>query len=166
MNEFARNVNAAIVLVIAGVLFGSIFVEFYMGVKPCPLCFLQKLAMIGFAASELLNLKFGVRTEHYALSYLSALFGSAVSISQILLHICPNPDMYPPMVVFGLGLYTWAFIVFVCAILANSILLFLYKPQVRMKRPAKLGTFPMIAFILISLITLANIFDAVYDLLI
>ena len=93
---------------------------------------------------------------HYALSYFSAVLGAAVSIRQILLHICPGSPKFG-LPVFGLGLYTWAFIVFVCAILGVTLLLFFYKPKETTEQPKKVGKTCIAAFIVIGLITLGNL---------
>ena len=41
---------------------------------PCPLCLLQRLGLLGIAFGTLLNLRYGTRVIHYALSCLSAIF--------------------------------------------------------------------------------------------
>ena len=156
MNEFARYMNALSILILSGVLIGAFVIEYGYHENPCPLCFLQRLFMIGVASGELLNLKFGIRMRHYAISFFSAVLGAGVSIRQITVHICPGePSFGSP--IFGLSLYTWAFLVFVCSILGMSLLLFFYSPKEN-ATPRKMGWFPVFAFGLIFLITLANIY--------
>jgi len=99
-------------------LIGAYWIQFGHGEFPCPLCLLQRLAMFGIALGAMLNLRFGVRTSHYAISLLSAMFGAAVSTRQILLHIVPGnpngPGFGSPFL--GLYLYTWALIIFLITI--------------------------------------------------
>ena len=93
---------------------------------------------------------------HYWLSYLSALVGAAASIQQIMLHICPGSEPYG-VLLFGLSTYVWAFIVFSCAILGMSLLLFFYKPVERIEGPRRLAGFGGIAFALALAVTVINI---------
>lgn len=155
MNEFSREINALIVYILSGVLIASMFIEFAYHQKPCPLCLLQRLGMIGVASGELLNIRFGVRIRHYALSYLSVAVGIFVSIWHILLHLCPGTSK-AAITIFGHSMYVWAFIVFTCAFLGITFLLFFYKPQKQLEIPRRIGLFPIGAFILITLITLVN----------
>lgn len=158
MTEFARYVNALVIYILSGVLLGAYYIEYLWHEDPCPLCFLQRLGMIGVAVGELLNVRFGIRVRHYALSFFSAILGISVSIRQITLHICPGfPKFGEP--VFGLDLYTWAFIVFACVILGNSLLLCFYNPWKTPIVPKEMNWFFRISFILIFLITLGNIFS-------
>jgi len=157
MNEFSREINALIVCILSGVLLSAMFVEFYYRQAPCPLCLIQRLGMIGIASGELLNLRFGIRMRHYALSYLSMVIGIGASIQHIILHICPGGKPVG-FTVFGFSLYVWSFIVFVCAFLGMTLLLFCYKPKKKLEIPKKIGVFPLFAFILIALITFVNIF--------
>lgn len=165
MNEFSREINALIVYILSGVLLASMFIEFYHNQKPCPLCLLQRLGMIGVASGELLNIRFGIRMHHYALSYLSVAVGIFVSIWHILLHICPGASK-AAVTVFGHSLYFWAFNVFTSAFLGITFLLFFYRPQKKLEIPKKIGLFPIGAFVLITLITLANFVMLTYRTLI
>ena len=73
---------------------------------PCPLCLLQRIAFTMMAAGLIYNLGFGPRARGYGLILLAAIFGGAVSIRQILLHIAPGDPGYGAPV-FGLHDYTW-----------------------------------------------------------
>lgn len=160
MKDFVRISNALLIFVLMGVITAAFYQEFTGEGSPCPLCLLQRLGMIGVATGIFMNLRFGIQTQHYALSLLSAGIGGAVSTRQILLHICPGFPVfgYP---VLGYGLYTWAFIVFCCSAIAIVILLFLYKPDQSKKE--RLNWLDQLAFFSIFLITLANIALTVYQ---
>jgi uncharacterized BrkB/YihY/UPF0761 family membrane protein len=101
-----------------------------------------------------MHLRFGVQMRFYAFSLLSALFGGAISLRQISLHICPEFPVfgYP---VFGLSLYTWAFITFVCCLFVIIVLLFSYAPEEA--APMKLNALEKLAFFAVILLTVANI---------
>ena len=91
---------------------------------PCPLCLLQRFALLGVALGPILNIRFHTRPRHYAISLFSALFGISVASRQILLHITPStPTFGSP--VLGLHLYTWSFILFSIIIFLLAIIFFL-----------------------------------------
>ena len=63
--------------------------------------------MIGFGF--LMNLVFGLRPRHYALSGIAALFTAMISLRQMFLHIVPGTGSYGGTI-FGWHLYTWTFV--------------------------------------------------------
>jgi disulfide bond formation protein DsbB len=89
---------------------------------PCPLCLLQRVQFAMLAIGPILNIRFGPRPAHYAISLLAACVGAAVAIRQILLHITPGDPGYGSAF-FGYHYYTWAFIVFATAIVLIGIIL-------------------------------------------
>ncbi|WP_059359475.1 disulfide bond formation protein B [Parachlamydia acanthamoebae] len=156
MQIWERGLNALVVLILCGVLLSAYFVQFFWHEEPCPLCLLQRLGMISVAAGLLLNLFFGVRMSHYALSLLSCLFGGFVALRQISLHVCPGFSTFG-LPVLGLSLYTWSFIVFACAVCAISLILFLYRPDKSEQVPLNQEWFSKFALGLTLAISLANI---------
>jgi disulfide bond formation protein DsbB len=121
----ARNLNAAGAIGISLVLLGAYGVQFILWEFPCPLCLLQRLGMLGAAFGMMLNLRFGIKPSHYGISIISAVFGASVSMRQIQLHIVPvegQPTGYGSAI-FGLHLYTWAFLVIAATILILSIIM-------------------------------------------
>ena len=52
--------------------------------------------MIGLAVGPTMNLLWGIRARHYAISILAAFAGGAGSVRQILLHIQPDDPGYGP----------------------------------------------------------------------
>lgn len=117
--------NALFIFVLCFVLLSAYFYQFSQQEDPCPLCLLQRLGMIGIIVALLMNLRFGIKVEHYGLAILSALVGRLVSLRQIGLHVCLQfPTFGVP--VFGYDLYVWALIVFTCSTFACAVLLILY----------------------------------------
>lgn len=151
-----RNLNALLVIIISGVLLGGFGVQILWHEQPCPLCMLQRLAMIGVATSALLNVWFGVRMSHYALGLLFCLMGGSVALRQISLHVCPGFPSYG-LPVLGLSLYTWSFFVFVCSVLAIAVLLFLYDPERSKKESPTINLWEKTASVLLFAIALGNI---------
>ncbi|MEM8564500.1 MAG: disulfide bond formation protein B [Pseudomonadota bacterium] len=111
-----RMVNSAGLLAIAVLQVSALVVQLGMGELPCTLCLLQRLAFFGVGLGLMLNVLYGIKTRHYAIIGAMAVFGAAISIRQILLHILPSdPGFSIP--VDGFHFYTWAFIFFVCILL-------------------------------------------------
>jgi len=121
--QIARVINILALFALIGVLAGSLHLQFGVGEQPCPLCLVQRSAMIGLAVGPLMNLLWGMKPAHYALSILAAVVGGAASTRQILLHIAtPGDPGYGPEFA-GLHLYTWAFVTFVVAVVGCALLL-------------------------------------------
>jgi disulfide bond formation protein DsbB len=80
--------------------------QFLFDELPCPLCQLQRVAIVLCGFGFVLNLRLGPHPAHYGLVLIAALFGLAVSGRQVLLHIVPGSGSYGSAV-FGLHLYSW-----------------------------------------------------------
>jgi disulfide bond formation protein DsbB len=120
----AETMNVVALYAIAGVLIVAFGMQFAFHELPCPLCLLQRAFFCALAVGPILNLRYGPRASHYALSIITAMIGAAVSMRQILLHILPGDPGYGSEV-FGYHYYTWAFLIFAAAIaLASLMLLF------------------------------------------
>lgn len=118
-----RLINIVALVGLLGVLTGSLDLQILVGEQPCPLCLLQRSGMIGLAVGPVMNLLWGMRPAHYAVSILAALTGGAASTRQILLHIAtPGDPGYGPAVA-GFHLYTWAFITFAIGAAGCAVLL-------------------------------------------
>lgn len=124
----AATLNA---LVLTLVLAAALAVQLILGELPCPLCMLQRIAIMLCALGPLFLL---ARNQRAALSHrdlaigcgmalCGALVGAAISTRQVLLHILPGDPGYGGTV-FGMHLYTACLIVFVCQILACACMLF------------------------------------------
>lgn len=156
MFKSEKNWNALIVVILASVLLGAFGVQIFKNEEPCPLCLLQRLAMIGVATGLLMNIKFGVQKRHYGLCLLSSLTGGFVAARQWFLHICPGaPTFGTPF--WGLNLYTWSFIVFVCTVSAIALLLICFN-QNEEKKHVPINGWAFFTFVYIFLIAFANIF--------
>lgn len=155
MNSTQRNLNALLILILSGVLISAFGVQFIYREQPCPLCMLQRLAMIAVACAAVFNLWFGVSMYNYGLMLISALIGGFVALRQISLHVCPGFASYG-LPVLGLSLYTWSFIVFVCVVAYVAILLLLYKPVETQDTLVRRDSLSIFSFILILCIVVLN----------
>ena len=111
----AVTLNALSLYAVAAVLAAAFAAQFALHELPCPLCLLQRVMFAALTIGPVLNIRFGPRPSHYALSLLAALIGAMVSTRQILLHIMPGDAGYGSALL-GYHYYTWALLGFVAAI--------------------------------------------------
>src|SRR5215471_16930898 len=122
--SLALTLNAFGLCAVALVLTVAFAAQLLLHELPCPLCLLQRIQFALLAVGPILNVRFGPRPSHYALSLLVAAAGAAFSMRQILLHILPGDPGYGSALL-GYHYYTWAFIGFAVAIvLIGAMLLF------------------------------------------
>lgn len=154
--------NLLFVLVLCAVLIAAYIYQLVMSQEPCSLCFLQRLGMIGVATAILMNLRFGIKVQHYGLAILCAFMGRIVSLRQIGLHVCPQfPTFGAP--IFGLDLYVWSYLVFSSSIFATAILLIHYGFVKDHSHQTRWGFYEKIAFWIVTLITFGNIINTLFD---
>jgi len=119
------------VLAICSVLGGALWVQFGAGEYPCPLCILQRLAMILAAMGSIFVIThghyariqgFSVMGMGYGMSILAGIAGLAISTRQILLHIEPGETGYGSPVL-GMHLYSWAAVVFLVVLVVSGLML-------------------------------------------
>jgi len=113
---WVKILNALDLIAIALVLLIAFAMQLLMSELPCPLCLLQRIGLIAIGFGFLLNVRYHIRTSHYALSLLAAVFTAFASMRQILLHIAPGDGGYGSPI-FGLHMYTWVFIMAMLAII-------------------------------------------------
>jgi disulfide bond formation protein DsbB len=120
----AITLNALSLYAVALVLAAAFAAQLLLHELPCPLCLLQRILFAMLAIGPILNIRFGPRPSHYALSLLTAVAGAVASTRQVLLHIMPGDAGYGSALL-GYHYYTWALIGFIAAIvLLAAVLLF------------------------------------------
>ncbi len=124
------------VFVISTLIIAAVIMQFYLQEIPCPLCLLQRFGIMAVSIGFLMNLRFGIRASHYALSMLAAVYTGFVALRQMSLHIIPGDKGYGDAL-FGLHLYTWVFISAVAMILFITLLMLVDEQfkQVKKFRP-------------------------------
>lgn len=68
--------NAVALYGVALVLAAAFAAQLVLGELPCPLCLLQRVQFAMLAVGPILNIRFGPRPSHYALSLLAAVLGA------------------------------------------------------------------------------------------
>lgn len=111
----SRVINGLALLGITGVLGMALAWQIIYDELPCPLCLLQRVALILAGVGFLLNLRLGPSPMHYGMSIAASLGGMVASGRQVLLHMAPGDPGYGSTLL-GMHFYTWAFIAFAAII--------------------------------------------------
>jgi hypothetical protein len=92
---------------------------------------------------------------------VGAMAGGAISMRQILLHIVPGTGSYGNAV-FGLHLYTWAFITFALIVIGCAILLLDDRQFARAEPMAvRLKALPLTALLVFLVLAVGNVISTV-----
>lgn len=143
-------------LAVSGVLAFAFADQMIFGDLPCPLCILQRAGFVAAGFGLALNLRFGPRPSHYAITILGAIAGASVSLRQIALHVAPGTGSYGNAFL-GLHFYTWAFILFVAIVIGTAcMLLFDRQFAIAEKPPSVLAGLALVTFGLFALLTFGN----------
>ena len=159
--DLSRLLNAIGLLGIGTVLALAFIDQIWFGDLPCPLCILQRAGFFAAGFGIALNLIFGPKPSHYGMAIIGAVAGGAISMRQILLHIVPGTGSYGPPV-FGLHLYTWAFIAAVVIVVGCAIMM-LDDRQFSRAEPmsVRLKALPLSALLLFLVLAVANVFSTI-----
>jgi disulfide bond formation protein DsbB len=162
--SLAVTLNALGLYAVALVLAAAFAAQLWLDELPCPLCLLQRIQFAMLAIGPILNVRFGPRPSHYALSLLAAAAGAAVAMRQILLHIMPGDPGYGSALL-GYHYYTWAFIGFAIAIILIAAML-LFDGQSKedcATEPVPVGVFVRGAVWLVIALTALNVISTLLE---
>ena len=162
--SLAVTLNALGLYGIALVLIAAFAAQLWLDELPCPLCLLQRIQFAMLAIGPILNVRFGPRPSHYAVSLLAAAAGAAVAMRQILLHIMPGDPGYGSALL-GYHYYTWAFIGFSVAIVLIAAML-LFDGQFKedgAAKPVASGAFAQLAVWLVIGLTALNVISTLVE---
>jgi disulfide bond formation protein DsbB len=159
--DLSRLLNALGLLALDTVLALAFVDQLWFRDLPCPLCILQRAGFFAAGIGIALNLVFGPKPSHYGVAIIGAIAGGIISMRQILLHIVPGTGSYGNPV-FGLHLYTWAFITAVVIILGCAIML-LDDRQFSRAEPmsVRLKALPLSALLLFLVLAIGNVVSTV-----
>jgi disulfide bond formation protein DsbB len=162
--SFTITLNTLGLYAIAAVLAAAFAAQLVLHELPCPLCLLQRIQFAMLAIGPILNIRYGPRPSHYAMSLLAALAGAAFATRQVLLHIMPGDPGYGSAL-FGFHYYTWALIGFCVATVAIAAML-LFDSQFKTDdttTPPEPGTLVRIAVWLVIALTAANVLSTLVE---
>jgi len=159
--DLSRLLNAIGLLAIGTVLALAFVDQIWFRELPCPLCILQRAGFFAAGFGIALNLIFGPKPSHYGVAIVGAVAGGAISMRQVLLHIVPGSGSYGDPV-FGLHLYTWAFIAAALIVVGCAIML-LDDRQFSRAEPmsVRLKALPLSVLLLFLVLAIANVFSTI-----
>ena len=144
--------NLLALLGICGSLVMAFAYQIFLNEIPCPLCQLQRVALIMAGIGLMLNIRFGPAAVHYAMIIFSALGGMTASGRQILLHIAPGDAGYGSPL-WGLHFYTWGFIAFGMMLIFSAIMLCIDRNHMQLNQqrisPNALTTLVILFFLIL-----------------
>lgn len=120
--SLAITLNVLGLYAIASVLLVAFALQLLLHELPCPLCLLQRVQFAMLAIGPIMNVRWGPRPSHYALSLFAAAAGFAFSMRQVLLHILPGDPGYGSALL-GYHYYTIALLAFAASIVLIAIML-------------------------------------------
>jgi disulfide bond formation protein DsbB len=161
-SDLSRLLNALGLVAIDTLLVLAFIDQLWFRDLPCPLCILQRAGFIAAGFGIALNLLFGPRPSHYGMTILGAAVGGSIAMRQILVHIVPGSGSYGNAV-FGMHLYSWAFIAFVLIIIGTAIML-LYDRQFARPEPwsSRLDVLTLTALVTFLLVAVGNIVSTLF----
>src|SRR5262249_24838360 len=133
--SLAVTLNVLGLYAIALVLLVAFAAQLLLHELPCPLSLLQRIQVAVRATGQLMNVRWGRRPSHYALSLLAAAAGCIFSTRQVLLHIQPGDPGYGTALL-GYHYYTLALIAFAASIVLIAVML-LFDRQFEAEEPRK-----------------------------
>jgi disulfide bond formation protein DsbB len=167
--EISRALNALGLLIVSGILIGGFYFTIAWDELPCPLCLLQRVGFVAVGLGLALNLIYGPRPSHYGIMMIGAIYGGAVAIRQILLHIVPGTGSYGSPVL-GLHFYTWSGIFFALILVGTALMLLFDRQFARVSEGASSNApdfggsaFAKFAFAVIVLVTAADAVSALLE---
>lgn len=155
--DLSRLLNALGLIAVDTVLVLAFVDQLWFRDLPCPLCILQRAGFFAAGSGLALNLIFGPRPSHYGLAILGSVGGAAVAMRQIVLHIVPGTGSYGDAV-FGMHLYTWAFIAFGLMVIGSAVMLLDDRQFARVEpMSVRLRVLPLSALTLFLVLAVGNV---------
>ena len=108
--------------VIAAVLLAAMVMQYGRGELPCPLCLIERAAMLGICFGVMQNFRHGFSDRNLGFSLLFAVFLLIVAVRQALLDIYPRPGHeYVGSAILGLHMPVWSVVIAVACISAIAL---------------------------------------------
>jgi disulfide bond formation protein DsbB len=107
---------------IAAILTAAMVMQYGYGELPCPLCLLQRAAMLGVCFGLMQNFRNGFSDRNLGYSLLFSVFLLIVAVRQTLLDIYPRPGHeYIGSAVLGLHMPVWSILIATTLITAFAL---------------------------------------------
>lgn len=113
--------------VIVAILTAAMTLQYVHGELPCPLCLLQRAAMLGVCFGIMQQFRHGYSSRNVGISLGFSLLLLIISVRQTLLDIYPRPGHeYVGSAVFGMHMPVWSVLIATCLIIALAIQLIIW----------------------------------------
>ncbi len=146
--------------VIAAILSAAMVMQYGRGELPCPLCLLQRAAMLGVCFGLTQNFRNGFSDRNLGYSLLFSVFLLIVAVRQTLLDIYPRPGHeYVGSAVLGLHMPVWSILIATALIAAFAIKLCVIGTEDGSKPPERtsmVGRLAMLLSLYVIAIALIN----------
>ena len=107
---------------IAGILTAAMVIQYVYGELPCPLCLLQRVAMLGVCFGIMQSFRNGFSDRNLGYSLLFSVFLLVVAVRQTLLDIYPRPGHeYVGSAILGLHMPVWSILIALALITAVAV---------------------------------------------
>jgi len=117
----------AMLAVIAGILTAAMVMQYVWGELPCPLCLLQRVALLGVCFGIMQQFRNGFSYQNTGIGLLFTIFLLVVSVRQTLLDIYPRPGHeYIGTAIFGLHMPVWSILIALALLIAYALKLILW----------------------------------------
>lgn len=135
------------VFVLAAILTAAMILQYAFNELPCPLCLLQRLAMLGACFGIIMQFRYGISFRNAGITLLFTVFLLIVSVRQTLLDIYVRPGHeYIGSAVLGLHMPVWSILIALALILATSLQMLLWG-STHNRSNAKIKAFPLLRFV-------------------
>ena len=132
--------------VVAAILTTAMVMQYAYGELPCPLCLLQRVAMLGVCFGLMQNFRNGFSDRNLGYSLLFAVFLLVVSVRQTLLDIYPRPGHdYVGSAILGLHMPVWSIVIALALITAFALKLCVIGTEDGARPPERTSTFGRLA---------------------
>lgn len=134
-----------VMFVIAGILTTAMALQYAKGELPCPLCLLERVAMLGVCFGIMLNFRRGFSYQNTGFSLLFSIVLLIIAVRQSLLDIYPRPGHeYIGSAIFGIHMPVWSIIIALSLLTAYAIKLAILGGDEYL-RETELADFPAIS---------------------
>lgn len=159
--DFSRPLNLLMLVMVSVALLCAFYFQLRFFDLPCPLCLLQRAALLLIGSGLLFNLYFGNKKLHYGMVIIGALALAAVAARHIFLHIVPGDKGYG-LPFLGLHLYTWSFILAVAIVIVVAITL-MVTPENATQAPDRKPLIQHAVVAVFALLMVANLLSTVLE---
>jgi len=132
-------------VVAAGILTAALYFQYSAAELPCPLCLLQRVALLGVCFGVMLSFRHDFSHAHSGISMIFSVFLLIVAARQTLLDIYPRPGhAYIGEAVLGLHMPVWSVLIAAALLTGQAIQLALFGDNRQvLETPAR--AFPVLA---------------------